>query len=80
MGMSVFKANVNWVAHVLLFLIVFVSLVPCIHYVDGDDYSKTGDPALLPAVTQVIYGCLSNLTKILTQDIVNNLGFCIKDV
>ncbi|KAF3960274.1 hypothetical protein CMV_015000 [Castanea mollissima] len=80
MGMSVFRANANWVAHVLLFLIVFVGLVPCIHCVDGDDYSKTGDPALLPAVTQVIYGRLSNLTNILTQDIVNNLGFCIKDV
>ncbi|KAM4090011.1 hypothetical protein ACJW30_09G027700 [Castanea mollissima] len=78
--MSVFRANANWVAHVLLFLIVFVGLVPCIHCVDGDDYSKTGDPALLPAVTQVIYGRLSNLTNILTQDIVNNLGFCIKDV
>ena len=51
MEMSVFRANVNWVAHVLLFLIVFVGLVPCIHCVDGDDYSKTGDPTLLPAVT-----------------------------
>ena len=80
MGMSVFRANANWVAHVLLFLIVFVGLVPCIHCVDGNDPSKTGDPALLSTVTQVIYGRLSNLTKILTQGIVNNLGFCIKDV
>uniref|UniRef100_A0A2N9EJZ0 ABC transporter domain-containing protein n=1 Tax=Fagus sylvatica TaxID=28930 RepID=A0A2N9EJZ0_FAGSY len=80
MGMSESRANANWVAQVLLFLIVGLSLLPRIHCVDGDGYSDTGDPAVLPFVTQMIYDKLSNLTKILSQDINKNLGFCIKDV
>ena len=80
MGMNESRANANWVAQVLLFLIVGLSLLPRIHCVDGNGYSDTGDPAVLPFVTQMIYDKLSNLTKILSQDINKNLGFCIKDV
>ncbi|KAF5475836.1 hypothetical protein F2P56_007601 [Juglans regia] len=75
------RIHVCWIPHVLtLYIIVGLSLLPCIQCVDGNDYSQTGNPAVLPIVTQLIYGRLSNLTKILSQDIKENLGFCIKDV
>ncbi|GAV67882.1 ABC_tran domain-containing protein, partial [Cephalotus follicularis] len=69
-----------WVPHVLLFLVLALSLVPSSLCVDGDDYSQTGNPADLPIVTQLIYGRLSNLSYILSNDIIKNLGFCIKNV
>lgn len=74
------RIHVCWIPHVWLYIIVGLSLLPCIQCVDGNDYSQTGNPAVLPIVTQLIYGRLSNLTKILSQDIKENLGFCIKDV
>ncbi|KAL6336411.1 hypothetical protein AAG906_014583 [Vitis piasezkii] len=48
--------------------------------VDTDSYSQTGNPAVLPLITQVIYSRLSNLTTIFNGDITNRLGFCIKNV
>lgn len=80
MALSESRIHVCWIPHVLLYIIVGLSFLPCIQCVDGNDYSQTGNPAVLPIVTQLIYGRLSNLTKILSQDIKDNLGFCIKDV
>ncbi|KAK2968180.1 hypothetical protein RJ640_018273 [Escallonia rubra] len=46
-----------------------------------DDYSSQIDnPAVLPYVTQLVYGRISNLTStILTSQISNRSSFCIKD-
>ncbi|KAJ7972375.1 ABC transporter G family-like protein [Quillaja saponaria] len=74
------RINASWVALVALFSLISLGLLPRIQCVDGDDYSQTGNPALLPIVTDLIYSRLSNLTITLTQDIKQNLGFCIKDV
>jgi hypothetical protein len=80
MGMSGSRVNVCWVPHVFLFLIIVLCLSPGIQCVDGDGYSQTINRATLPMATKVIYGRLSNLTTIFSQDIKEKFGFCIKDV
>ncbi|KAF6167787.1 hypothetical protein GIB67_027565 [Kingdonia uniflora] len=45
-----------------------------------DEYSETGNPALLPLITEVIYKRFSNLTGIFDGEIEDRLGFCIKDM
>ncbi|XP_038720731.1 putative white-brown complex homolog protein 30 isoform X2 [Tripterygium wilfordii] len=72
--------KVCWELHVLLLSVILTSLLPYAWCMDGDDYSQTGNAALLPAVTKLIYSRLSNLTTTLTDDIVHNLGFCVKNV
>ncbi|CAN1304871.1 Putative white-brown complex homolog protein 30 [Linum perenne] len=61
----------------LLFLFVFpkygISL-------DEDDYSRTGNSALLPATTEMIYHRLSNLSTVFKDDIKKYLGFCVTNV
>lgn len=74
------RINIYWVPHVILSLILIISLFPIVRSVDEKAYSKTGDPAMFPLVTQFIYAQLSNLTKELIRDIQSQLGFCIKDV
>ncbi|XP_021908567.1 putative white-brown complex homolog protein 30 [Carica papaya] len=63
-----------------LFFVVALSVLPFTLCVDGNDYSQTGNPAAIPLVTGLIYSRLSNLSTILADDIVKNLGYCIKDV
>ncbi|MBA0848487.1 hypothetical protein Goshw_002859 [Gossypium schwendimanii] len=46
---------------------------------DGDDYSETQNPAVLPGVTDLIHKRLSNLTTLLIKDIGSDLSFCIKN-
>ncbi|KAK8638954.1 hypothetical protein V6N13_137360 [Hibiscus sabdariffa] len=48
--------------------------------VDGDEYSETQNPAVLPAVTDLIHKRISNLTTLFLKDVGNNLSFCIKNV
>ncbi|XP_062165748.1 putative white-brown complex homolog protein 30 isoform X2 [Alnus glutinosa] len=79
MGMSGSRINPCWVPHAFLFLIVVLGLPSRIQCVDGDDYSRTGNLAALPVVTQLIYGRLSNLTTVFRKDIEEKFGFCIKD-
>jgi hypothetical protein len=79
MGMSGSRINPCWVPHAFLFLIVVLGLPSRIQCVDGDDYSRTGNLAALPVVTQLIYGRLSNLTTVFHKDIEEKFGFCIKD-
>lgn len=74
------RINIYWVPHVILSLILILSLFPIVRSVDENAYSKTGDPAIFPLVTQFIYARLSNLTKALIRDIQSQLGFCIKNV
>ncbi|KAF2312128.1 hypothetical protein GH714_028158 [Hevea brasiliensis] len=55
-------------------------LLPCAHCVDEDDYSQTGNPALLPVITEMIYNRLSNLSRIFSDAILETSAFCVKDV
>ncbi|XP_028775186.1 putative white-brown complex homolog protein 30 [Neltuma alba] len=74
--MNGIKNNASWVALVLLFYLVSLSLLPLTQCSDGD----STNPSVLPIVTQKIYERLSNVTTDLTKDIKATLGFCIKDV
>ncbi|KAF7804438.1 putative white-brown complex-like protein 30 [Senna tora] len=57
------------------FMSVFC-LLPRIQCADKD----TSNPTVLPIVTQNIYERLTNVTRALTKDIKDNLGFCVKNV
>ncbi|KAH7511975.1 hypothetical protein FEM48_Zijuj12G0041000 [Ziziphus jujuba var. spinosa] len=80
MEMNELRIKLHWFPHVFLFLIVVLSLLPSTHCVNGNDYSQTKNPAVLPIVTELIYNRLSNLSTILTNDIKKDLHFCIKNV
>lgn len=64
------------------FFILIVVLIrsPYARCVEGDDYSETGNPALLPLVTEIIYSRLMNITAALTPEVSSSLAFCVKDV
>ncbi|KAK9290111.1 hypothetical protein L1049_008275 [Liquidambar formosana] len=64
----------------LLFIVIAILSSPGVWCVDGDDYSQTGNPTLLPLLTDIIYSRLSNLTAVFSPEIIRRLGFCIKDV
>lgn len=74
------RIKVWWVAYISALLILVLGISPCVLAVDGDDYSQTGNPALVPLVTNHIYDQLSNLTVVFHDDIKDELGYCIKDV
>lgn len=74
------RINACWAPHAFLFLIIFLSLLPRTRCVNGDDYSRTKNPAVLPMVTQLIYSRLTNITKTLSTDLKADMGFCIKNV
>ncbi|KAK3226542.1 hypothetical protein Dsin_006404 [Dipteronia sinensis] len=78
--MSGVRVNVNWALHAIFPLILVSNLLPIAQCVEGDDYSRTGNPAMLPPVTKLIYGRLSNLTGRLMDDLQSQMGFCIKNV
>ncbi|KAL3585989.1 hypothetical protein D5086_012856 [Populus alba] len=68
------------VSRFLSFLIVVFNLLPNAFCVDGDDYSQTGNPALHPIITDMVYKRLSNLSVVFGDDIMDSLSFCIKNV
>ncbi|KAK0585135.1 hypothetical protein LWI29_023857 [Acer saccharum] len=78
--MSGVRINVNLALHAIFPLILVSNLFPIAQCADEDDYSRTGNPAMLPPVTQLIYGWLSNLTGRLMDDLQSQMGFCIKNV
>ncbi|XP_015574815.1 putative white-brown complex homolog protein 30 [Ricinus communis] len=78
--MSGVKIKICSVVYVLLFLVVVSNLLPCVYCVDGGDYSQTGNPALLPLITQMIYNRLSNLSTVFSDAILDTSGFCVKNV
>ncbi|XP_022841612.1 putative white-brown complex homolog protein 30 isoform X1 [Olea europaea var. sylvestris] len=66
-----------------LFLILLTVLGGCsrrVWCVEGDEYSRTKNPKVVPLVTALIYSQISNLTKIFNKDITKRLGYCSKDV
>ncbi|KAK6942790.1 ABC transporter family G domain [Dillenia turbinata] len=73
--MKIFRANV-----IIVFgLTLVLSLVLQIRCVSEDEYSRTGNPAVLPEVTKLIYSHLTNLTQAFISEFNNELGFCVKD-
>ncbi|KAG6769791.1 hypothetical protein POTOM_025453 [Populus tomentosa] len=79
--MSALKiSSICRVSRFLLFLIVVFNLLPNAFCVDGDDYSQTGNPALHPIITDMVYKRLSNLSVVFGDDIMDSLSFCIKNV
>ncbi|KAG8647240.1 putative white-brown complex homolog protein 30 [Manihot esculenta] len=74
------KIRIFWLPHVLLLLMVVLYLLPCAHCEDGDDYRRTGNPVLLPMLTESIYKRLSNLSIIFSDSILDTANFCIKNV
>ena len=62
--------------------LTLLGLWPCIWCQDVDTgaYSQTGNPSVLPLITQVIYSRLSNLSTVFREDISDRLGFCIENV
>ncbi|CAK9320086.1 unnamed protein product [Citrullus colocynthis] len=67
-------------SHMLLFIVIVLSRFPTIRCLDEDDYRQNGDPALLSSVTQIVNGRLTNMTRIMSNDIGTNWGFCVKDL
>uniref|UniRef100_M4CLY7 ABC transporter domain-containing protein n=1 Tax=Brassica campestris TaxID=3711 RepID=M4CLY7_BRACM len=75
-----FRIDVGWFQHILFFFVCglgFISLASCL---DGDDYSKTGNPKVLVPVTNLIYNRLQSLKNVLKADIDRDLGYCIKNL
>lgn len=70
----------DWSPYISLFIIIVLGCTSSVWCIGGDDYSKTGNPKVLPLVTSLIYSQISNLTKIFNKDIIKTLGFCITDV
>ncbi|OMO72444.1 ABC transporter-like protein [Corchorus capsularis] len=66
--------------HALFFVPVVLSLLPFACSIDGDDYFQTKNPTYLPLVTNLIYSRLSNISAVLSNDINQNLQFCIKNL
>uniref|UniRef100_A0A0D3BRB8 ABC transporter domain-containing protein n=1 Tax=Brassica oleracea var. oleracea TaxID=109376 RepID=A0A0D3BRB8_BRAOL len=74
------RIDVGWLQHILFFFVCglgFISLASCL---DGDDYSKTGNPKVLVPVTNLIYNRLQSLKNVLKADIDRDLGYCIKNL
>ena len=67
-------------ALMLLFIVVVLSLFPSIRCVDEEDYRPDADPALISSITQIVNGRLTNMTRIISNDIGTNWGFCVKDL
>lgn len=80
--MSFQNLKVSNFGTLVLLGIVVLSLVKCVHFVgcqEVNDYEEIDNPAVLPLITQVVYGQLSNLTAAVSHDISNRSSFCVKD-
>ncbi|KAL3628510.1 ABC transporter G member 28 [Castilleja foliolosa] len=67
-----------------LVLLIWVVLLACSGRAwcsdDEDEYSKSGNPKVLPLVTSLIYNQILNLTQIFNKEITVTLGYCTKNV
>ncbi|KAK9117898.1 hypothetical protein Scep_015991 [Stephania cephalantha] len=75
-GMVEIRCGFRFFIGVVCVLLV-LSNVDCL---DEQEYKETGNPAVLPIVTELIYNRLMNLTAIFDGDIAKRLSFCIKDL
>ncbi|XP_077219786.1 ABC transporter G family member 28-like [Tasmannia lanceolata] len=63
---------------VVIFILV-LSFSWCVNCQE-DDYNQSDSPEVVRIFTELVYNRLSNLTDILSGEIINKLSFCIKDV
>ncbi|XP_047335358.1 putative white-brown complex homolog protein 30 [Impatiens glandulifera] len=61
-------------------LILFLGIAPSGWCLEGDAYSDSRNPAMLPLVTTLIYNQMSNVTSLFKNDVSNYLGYCVTDV
>lgn len=59
-----------------LSLVHWGQLVQC---QDVGDNDQIDNPAVLPFITQILYGRISNVTAVLSRQISNRSSFCVKD-
>ncbi|KAL6290698.1 hypothetical protein ACE6H2_008208 [Prunus campanulata] len=59
-----------------LSLVHWGQLVQC---QDVGDNDQIDNPAVLPLITQILYGRISNVTAVLSRQISNRSSFCVKD-
>lgn len=80
--MSGIRANSSRAASLLVLIsfLLAASSPRRVWCVGEDEYSKSGNPAVLPLVTTLIYNQILNLTKIFNKEITSTLGFCTRDV
>ncbi|KAG7638776.1 putative white-brown complex protein 30 [Arabidopsis thaliana] len=74
------RVDVCWTQHIFLFFVFGLSFMSFALSLDGDDYSKTGNPKALVSVTNLIYTRLQNLKTVLKADVDRDLGYCIKNL
>ncbi|KAM1708008.1 hypothetical protein ACFX15_001011 [Malus domestica] len=64
------------------FVSVGVLVLCWVHFVecqDVGDYDQIDNPAVLPLITHIVYGRISNVTAVLSREISNRSSFCVKD-
>ncbi|KAJ4845800.1 ABC transporter G member 28 [Turnera subulata] len=77
--MSLKKLKVCTSCSLLIWVIVVLSLQHFVSCQDVGDYNEIDNPAVLPLITQIVYGKISNLTAAISRDISNRSTFCVKD-
>ncbi|KAL8516650.1 hypothetical protein ACS0TY_015055 [Phlomoides rotata] len=79
--MSGIRGNSSRVASsVLLILVLVLASSRGAWCVGEDEYSKSGDPKVLPLVTSLIYNQILDLTSKFNKEISQTLGFCTRNV
>ncbi|TQD76072.1 hypothetical protein C1H46_038384 [Malus baccata] len=64
------------------FVSVGVLVLCWVHFVecqDVGDYDQIDNPAVIPLITQIVYGRISNVTAVLSRQISNRSSFCVKN-
>ncbi|KAL6123895.1 hypothetical protein ACLB2K_076412 [Fragaria x ananassa] len=77
--MSFLKLKASSFGSLVLLGFIALSLVQFVHSQDVDDYDGIDNPAVLPLITQIVYGRISNVTAVLSREISNRSSFCVKD-
>ncbi|KAM5579194.1 ABC transporter G family member 24-like [Rosa sericea] len=65
-----------------LLAILALILAHWLHFVQGQDlydFDQIDNPTVLPLITQIVYGRISNATAILSRDLSNHSSFCVKE-
>ncbi|KAJ0045872.1 hypothetical protein Pint_06013 [Pistacia integerrima] len=64
---------------ILKWVVVVLSFSYVVHCQDVSDYDQIDNPAVLPLITQVFYGRISNLTRNLGKNLASRSSACVKD-
>ncbi|XP_027366945.1 ABC transporter G family member 28-like [Abrus precatorius] len=70
----------RWRNHLWVPIVVLSLILGMIQCQDMNDYDNQLDnPFVLPLITQLVYGRISNLTSLISQQISTESTFCVKD-